>query len=58
MNKTMKKLEKMYPITADSPEGKEIKELFDGMGMDMTDNNVMLAVYAYMLGQASKKGAA
>lgn len=56
MNKTMMKLGNMTPITADSPEGKEIAELLDGMGMDRTDDNIMLATMAYMLGSANAQG--
>ncbi len=51
-NKTMKRLGNMYPINADTPEGKEITELLDGMGMPMTNDNVMLAMFGYMLGRS------
>ena len=54
-NKTMRRLDRMYPINADTPEGKEIRELLDGMGMPMTNDNVMLAMFGYMLGMSRGK---
>ena len=53
-NKTMRKLDRMYPINADTPEGKEIRELLDGMEMPMTNDNLMLAMFGYMLGMSRK----
>ncbi len=48
-NETMRKLADLPPITANSKEGKEIRELMDGLGLD--DEYMMLAVYAYTLGR-------
>lgn len=53
-NKTMRRLDRMYPINADTPEGKEIRELLDGMEMPMTNDNITLAMFGYMLGMSRK----
>lgn len=56
INPTMKKLAKLYPVHADSPEGQEIRELIHGM---IANNErldpYMLADYAYTLGIARGK---
>ncbi len=56
INPTMKKLGKLCPVCADTPEGNEIKELIDGMiKNDMKLDAYMLADYAYTLGIARGK---
>ena len=52
-NKTMKKLGKLTLITRHAPEGDELAELLEGMGLPETNDNVMIATFAYMLGQAN-----
>ena len=52
-NKTMKKVGKLTLITRNTPEGDELAELLEGMGLPETNDNVMIATFAYMLGQAN-----
>lgn len=49
-NKTMKKLGTLCPIVGGSPEQREILDLIEGMGLDKTENNKALGMYAYALG--------
>ena len=51
----MKRLAKCYPIYKGSPEGNELEELFEGLGMDVTDDNFMVAMFAYILGRSRKR---
>lgn len=53
-NKTMKRLAKCHPIYKGSPEGNELEELFEGMGLELDSDNIMLAMFAYMLGRSRK----
>lgn len=49
-NKTMEKLENLSPIVGGSPEQIEICDLIQGLGLDRTDKNESLGMYAYILG--------
>lgn len=53
-NETMKRIGKSHPIYKGSPEGNELEELFDGLGIEMTNDNLMLAMFAYTLGRSRK----
>lgn len=51
-NPTMKKLSNLYGIGANTPEGKEIDELLEGMTVSGNGkiDALSLAMYSYMLG--------
>ena len=49
-NETMRRLANSDCIWADTPEGQEIIELVNGMGIDKSSNHYLLASYAYTLG--------
>lgn len=53
-NETMKRIKKCHPIYKGTPEGNELEELFDGLGIEMTNDNFMLAMFAYTLGRSRK----
>lgn len=53
-NKTMKRLAKCHPICKGSPEGNELEELIEGLGIELNEDNLMLAMFAYMLGRSRK----
>ena len=53
-NETMKRLGKCKPICKGSPEGNEIEELFEGLGLELKGDTLTVALFAYMLGRSSK----
>ena len=53
-NKTMKRIAKSRIICKGSPEGKELEELFEGLGVEIDNDNLMIAMFAYMLGRSRK----
>lgn len=58
-NETMKRIKKCHPIYKGTPEGNELEELFEGLGLELNNDSLMLAMFAYMLGRSKKnrKGA-
>jgi hypothetical protein len=54
-NETMKYLSKQNLPTPDSKVADEINELLEGLGLEKTNDNIMLGLNAYLLGRRRKK---
>ena len=53
-NETMKRIGRSHPVYRDSPEGKEVEELLTSLELPLTNENVTLACFAYVLGRSRK----
>lgn len=50
-NDTMRLLANQPGVTGTSKEGKAVKELLEGMGLPLTNDNIMLACYSLSIGK-------
>lgn len=53
-NETMKRIGRCRVIYKGSPEGKELLELFEGLGLEPVGDIFYIAMLAYMLGRSKK----
>lgn len=53
-NETMKYLSKQNLPKPDSSAADEINELLEGLGLEKTNDNIMLGLNAYLLGRRRK----
>ena len=53
-NETMKRLGRCRPIFKGSPEGEELLEFFEGIGIEPKGEIFYIVMLAYMLGRSKK----
>lgn len=55
-NSTMQALKGCYGISADTEQGQAIRDIINGLGLSMTNDNIQLAMFSMLYGEQYTKG--